>query len=272
MPACDFSEFAFGFAFTHEVITQIKADLDTAPGIPNQNEEGVLGYDLRLKEVEGWTFIAQYKIPMEMTRSNATEWDTWGAPYLRFGTRPPSARQDFGQHELLLALEAASVFNMVQYVAPCFSRFKAFNQAFVASEVERRSIKLRPSEIGPGDHVVTYDATGNYIVFSEPESGVVDLGARAVRNLGGFAEAERPKARRLDESHFRSVEERLLTMVDDRIGNDFRGFLQGLNERRRASTGDRDEAIEAFEDLSAVVRLVTGGQLFAVPAQLPIDH
>lgn len=70
---------------------------------------------------------------------------------------------------------------------------------------------------------------------------------------------------------FRSVEERLLTVVDDRIGNDFRGFLQELNERRRASTGDRDEAIEAFEDLSAVVRLVTGGQLFAVPAQLPID-
>ena len=250
----EFSEFTYGFAITYEIIETVRALLPPAPELPSLVAEGSLGYDVRLDGLEGWTFLAQYKIPERMVRANAGEWSYWNKPYFRFHTH-----DDSDQHELLMNLEAASVFNMVNYVVPRFSDSGTLNSAFISRAMEYHSLKLRPSEIGYGDHAVTFDDTACRI-YSEPRdvspSREPIVSARSADSVSV----------QFSSDAFRTTTESMIETVRSRSRVESRAVETALLARRRAQS-DRgiSETAEAFAELEIASRLTLGAQAFAIP-------
>ncbi len=257
---CDFSEFTYGFAFTHEATKVVESLLPGPPTLPNLYDEGLLGYDMRMDGLHGWTLFVQFKIPEVLTRSNASEWQRWGSKYFRFATRTQS-----DQHDRLLELEQESVFHAVFYASPCFVDTASLSAAFSASMIDERSLKIRPSEIGPGAHVVSFIATGEYEVHSEPRSGYASPRERAFSNLVGLRTSIGTASRRLDASYFDELSSRILVHADDIGGRELVSTLASEARSRRTATADRSETTASFAALAVSTRLLFDGQLIVVP-------
>jgi len=272
---CEFSEFTYGFAVTHEMVEATKALLPGPPLLPSLGDEGLLGFDVRMDGLLGWTFMFQYKIPQLLVRKNAAEWSFWKSNYLRFHTRDSS-----DQHELLLALEDASIFNVVQYLCPMFATAYGLNQAFTSGSLEDRSLRLRPSEIGPGSHSVTFDGSGSYKIFSEPRSGVVSAEARTLRGSARLLQEQTGNPPEpLGATQFRRMSESILEVIARERGSSAREAVELVLSRREAAERTfqqpRPDArvaeellhgLAAFSDLSTIARMVYGGQVVAVTA------
>ncbi len=65
----EFSEFSYGFAFTHEYVNHTLG-LKAAPELPSLVREAEKGYDLKLN-YSGHPKFFQFKLAEYMTRSNA---------------------------------------------------------------------------------------------------------------------------------------------------------------------------------------------------------
>ena len=65
----EFSEFSYGFAFTHEYVNHTPG-LKAAPELPSLVREAEKGYDLKLN-YSGHPKFFQFKLAEYMTRSNA---------------------------------------------------------------------------------------------------------------------------------------------------------------------------------------------------------
>jgi hypothetical protein len=79
MPPSEFSEFTFGFGFTHEVVSTAWGGLTGAPEMPSLYDEGLgKGYDVAMGFV-GYTYFAQFKRGFRAVRSTARHWTTTSA-------------------------------------------------------------------------------------------------------------------------------------------------------------------------------------------------
>ena len=170
MKAC-FSEFSFGFAYTFEVATAWKSNLIQSPILPSLAEEGRKGggYDVRLNDIGGFIYCAQFKLSEYMERSNAREAGRgYPLPYYRF---PIYGEKKSKQHELLCDLEMR-YDTRVEYVAPRFYRRKTLDDCFKMLTLRSRVQRVKPSMIelpDRNDHnfVFNKDGTGE-VLFSEP--------------------------------------------------------------------------------------------------------
>ena len=251
-----FSEFTYGFAVTYELVESVREMLPGPPLLPSLAAEGSLGYDVRMDGLEGWTFLAQFKVPHRMVRPSALQWPSWLGPYYRFSTE-----DDSEQHELLTNLEAQSIFNMVVYMAPCFTDPQSLSQHFNARSLESASLKIRPSVIGQGDHVITFDEFGACLVHSEPRAVPVVTAALA------HSEAPVLGSRiRFSPATIHDVTESLLEVVETGHRAD-RVVRIALDARRRGQRARSSETAEAFADLEVAARLTVGAQVVAVPTR-----
>ena len=65
----EFSEFSYGFAFTHEYINHTPG-LEAAPELPSLVDEAEKGYDLKLG-YKGYPRFFQFKLATYLNRRNA---------------------------------------------------------------------------------------------------------------------------------------------------------------------------------------------------------
>ena len=84
----DFSEFSYGFAFTHEYVNR-NPGLKAAPELPSLIKEAEKGYDLKLG-YRGHPKYFQFKLSAHLDRRNAIHWQDHGCPHyrVRLTTRP----------------------------------------------------------------------------------------------------------------------------------------------------------------------------------------
>ena len=217
-----YSEFSFGYAFTENLVRSSAKGPATAPRFPNLQEEAQLGFDVEV-DVGGAPLFLQYKLPEPMVRSTAAEIKNHklhghglSVPFLRMAVTRRNASQ---QHELLVGMaqkDPGSVF----YAMPRLESRQAFNSAYAALAVHRRSVLFSPAEIGllPDDeqHTVAYDLGSRRAWFcSEPRpveareigSILAERGRAAMEAEGGLAAVARAVSDRIQDARGGELEE-----------------------------------------------------------------
>lgn len=237
MATAHFSEFSYGFAYTHEVVDTCWAAVAGAPVFPSLYDEGQAGgFDLSIGLL-GWTYFAQFKRADFLSRSNASWWHDHGGSYYRF---PITRRRHSRQHALLLELEHQSVFHIVEYVAPRFHTAAALSNNFTNQNIVDRSLRIFPRRIGTVDddqqHYVTYTAAGNPVVRSEPFSIEPPYNAGALIDWSPRTDGAEPVP--LDAETFDGISEKLLAIAQEaRVPIDsLSGSLNEMSSFGRART------------------------------------
>jgi hypothetical protein len=163
----ELSEFSYGFAITAELRDFFWPRVVEPPVFPTLRQEARLGWDVRFPVV-GRSLFLQFKIADALTRSSASEWSDYNAPYYRFRLHRLS-RSD--QHNRLLSLARTEPF--VFYVAPRFHRLDEFTEQYrrvaVCNESAWIMLSSLPQINDDLQHHITY-RTGSDVRFSSPES------------------------------------------------------------------------------------------------------
>jgi hypothetical protein len=170
---CEFSEFSYGYA----AIRQAEADLTAVfsqPGPPLQpslRDEASLGWDVGLL-VPGFVAFMQFKLSEFIVRGrrDSPTWPAVGAPHHRF-----AIDTTHHQFEALLLLEnrmrRGRIFGDVLYLAPCFSKYSQFDEAYRNGAVLTNSMMASPHEFAglpPGWHYYVTDSHGVAQILSDP--------------------------------------------------------------------------------------------------------
>lgn len=226
MPAPQFSEFSYGFAYTREVVQKCWTAVRGAPVLPSLYDEGRGGgFDVSVG-LRGWTYFAQFKRSDFLSRSNARWWHDHGGSYYRFPiTRPRHSRQ----HELLLELERESVFHIVEYVAPRFHTNAELSIHFLRGTVMAKSLRVFPASVGnfvdAQQHYVTFTRAGAPVVRSDPLYVEPPYNAGALNDWRPAIEALEPVE--LNEETFDAISEKLIAIATQ-VGVPTRRFAEAL--------------------------------------------
>lgn len=165
------SETSYGYALTDELINRQNMTINSAPIFPTLYQEGQNGggYDLLLDR-PGLPLFLQFKLSDYLSRSNASEMNTFNNPYYRMYI---TKRNHSNQHQMLHELELNNDLNEVFYTAPLFHEPEELNDAYLNGNVSNRSLWINPSQIGllPDDeqHYVVFDSPTNWYMCSEPK-------------------------------------------------------------------------------------------------------
>ena len=220
----EFSEFSYGFAFTHEYINRATG-LKAAPELPSLIREAESGYDLKLK-YRGHAKFFQFKLAAYMQRRNALHWSHHGAPHYRvlIASRVrPNRSHGTDQHSRLKRL--AETVDHVNYVAPKFHRLEDFNQFFVSKGVTTNSVWVPLKDLPS-----TTDNDVHYLTFDESQT-LPFWHSDALRLEGRFTADEHYETIQervtIDEDYFRVLRSRLVEALggssvksaDDEIAN-----------------------------------------------------
>lgn len=207
----DFSEFSYGFAFTHEYVNH-NPDLEAAPELPSLIREAEGGYDLNLG-YQGHPKYFQFKLSSFMERSTAIHWRHHLRPHyrVRLTTRPrPNRLPGTDQHSQLKRL--AETVDDVFYIAPRFFRKEDFDRLFLQSQVAHSSLwaPLR-------DLPYVSDNDVHYMTFTRGQSDPW-WHSEAVELEGAFTA----------EEHYGTTQETVT--IDE-------NFFRGLRSKLRAGLG-----------------------------------
>lgn len=244
-----YSEFSFGYAFTENMVRSFGST--AAPQFPTLQQEGQLGYDLKV-HAGGVPLFLQYKLPEPMVRRTAAEiskhrLDGRGlsTPFLRMYLMRRSVSQ---QHELLIRLEQkepGSVF----YAMPRLMGQREFNRAYQAVAVHRESVLFSPNDIGPlpdhAQHTVAYDLGLNRAWFCSDPKPVEAHGVISV-----LSERERAANERASEglaAVARAVSGRILSTRPGQLEELAAAVRTRLQEGQRRIAVDERTAHEAEE-------------------------
>jgi hypothetical protein len=207
----EFSEFSFGFAFTHEYINS-NHGLVATPELPSLIREAEGGYDLKLS-YQGHAKFFQFKLSEYLTRSNAIHWKDHFQPHyrVRITTRAnPNRPPGTDQHSLLKNL--AQTVPYVNYVAPKLYRNTEFNGLFKQGRVTTNSLwaplNALPCVSDNDVHYMTFTkANGPTLWHSDP-----------IWLEGPFTAEEHYVAIRettlIDEDYFRQLRAKLLAALN----------------------------------------------------------
>ena len=204
-----FSEYSYGFAFTHEYISR-HPGLKAAPELPSLVKEGQAGggWDLKLG-YRGHPKFFQFKLSEFMKGSRSLHWEHFKTPHYRFRVTPQNQSD---QHNLLK--ELANDYQDVNYVAPKFHTQQRFDELFRNSLVTTHSIWV---PVGDLPHV--HDGDRHYLTFTAAQREAF-WQSEPTRLEGGFAAEDhyaRVNERRvIDEGFFRELRQNLFTRMRDR--------------------------------------------------------
>ena len=166
-----FSEFSYGFAFTHELVNHLPG-ITVAPQFPSLVAEGKAGYDMSVP-ILGVPMFFQYKLSEFLEGRAAKYWRNHGGSHFRFGATSPRKSP---QHNLLKDL--ADSGKLVLYVAPGFYGLHDFNSAYRQNRISASSVcvpvrKLRRLGIDEYLHV-TFTNCSN-VIWHLRETGLTDI-------------------------------------------------------------------------------------------------
>jgi hypothetical protein len=164
------SEFSYGYGVTRDVEALFaSAGLKTTPFLPSLLHEKDLGFDVAFSG-SGTVVMLQFKLGEELSRfrrtSPAQTIPKLGRPFWRFVI-------DTSEHQFRRLYQFESTGAQVFYVAPRFSSWSQYEQAFHNNKVLDRSLLITPTELRAATHAVAakhrvvYDRSRRY-VCSEP--------------------------------------------------------------------------------------------------------
>jgi hypothetical protein len=168
------SEYSYGYGVTREYELRLtRAGLRPTPFLPSLLHEGELGFDVGFK-TKGRVVALQFKLGQELQRFRRST----KSPSIPSPLRRPFWRFtiDTRGHQFKRLIEFEKAGAEVLYVAPRFSTWIAYDQAFQDGEVVKRSLTLKPSKVlsalrkvraRAGDHRIIYDKSRRY-VCSDP--------------------------------------------------------------------------------------------------------
>ena len=264
----EFSEYSFGFAYTFELSTLWRNHL-FAFELPNLNQEGKKGYDLRLASSKGFVYCAQFKRSEYMTKPNANEYQADKLPYFRF---PIYGNQQSRQHQLLLDLEKESGF-LVEYVAPSFIEIQRLYGFFNNQNLRENVVRICPCIIGKlqddkKGHTVVYDdqmGTGWGIELcsdrkklNPQKNGRYDNGEITEDGFSSIPDAEEENGD--DSKGNTSTIESLLEMFIEKVTTTILG-----SPHRSSDFGGRH--LNLAQEACAVARILLGAELFIFPRE-----
>ena len=244
----DFSEFSYGFAFTHEYVNR-NPGLKAAPELPSLIKEAEKGYDLKLG-YRGHPKYFQFKLSAHLDRRNAIHWQDHGRPHfrVRVTTRPrPNRPAGTDQHSNLKRL--AKTMDHVFYVAPRFHSQDEFDRLFLQGQVTDNSL-WAPLKDLPS----VSDNDIHYMTFTNDQKEPW-WHSEAVRLEGSFTA----------EDHYATIRE--MVTIDENFFRDLRGNLRAaLNESEwRASLApnldNNDDIAHVLRDISRLLTAQYGLQM-----------
>jgi hypothetical protein len=205
------SEFSYGYGVTREVEKLLEdMGLQVTPFLPSLLDEGSKGYDVKFSK-PGKPLLLQFKLGQEVRRfrrkrpTDAIP-SPLNRPFWRF-------KIDISEAQFQL-LESAQGEAEVYYVAPRFSTWSAFDEAFQQGRVIEQSLLLTPSDIrdaiqGQGNvHRIVYDTDDRYVCSDPkalPESTPSQIADRISRSIRG---EKRSLSSRIDSLFLKRVEEK----------------------------------------------------------------
>jgi len=163
------SEFSFGYGVTREV-ERLLADLGlhVTPFMPSLVHEASLGFDVAFQS-RGSVIALQFKLGEELRRFHkkppVTSAPLLDRPFWRY-------KIDTTGHQFARLANFEHCGADVHYVAPRFSTWWHYEQAFHNETILEHSLLLRPSDIAqgitanggtPGDHQIVYDRHRRYV-------------------------------------------------------------------------------------------------------------
>ena len=221
----EFSEFSYGFAFTHEYINRFRG-LTAAPELPSLIKEAELGYDLKLN-YRGHVKFFQFKLAEYMQRTNAIHWVHYGAPHYRV---PITTR---GTDQLRMLQRLAAKEKHVNYVVPAFHTAAEFNSRFLSGDVNGRSmwvpVKSIPLVVDSDPHYLTFDTSRN-----QPH---------------WHSEARRLEGQFTAEEHYESISRK--SVIDEDY---FRQLRVNLIEAHRGSGATSKTSAASDDEITAVLK------------------
>ncbi len=228
----EFSEFSYGFAFTHEYINRFSG-LTAPPELPSLIREAELGHDLKLN-YRGHVKFFQFKLAEYMQRSNAIHWSYYRAPHYRIPiTARVDSNQPRGTNQLSMLRRLAAKEKHVNYVAPKFHTATEFNSRFLSGEVIRCSlwipVKSIPKVPDYDPHYLTFDTSGNPPLW--------------------HSEARTLEGRFTAEEHYESITQRIL--IDESY---FRRLRANLIEAHGRSAATRETSSTTNDDFVVVLK------------------
>lgn len=224
-----FSEFSFGFAVTHELVTHVGRFRVGAPRFPSLVAEGQEGggYDVYLGIV-GFPLFLQFKVSERMLRSTAREWDLFQQRYYRFKLH---ALRHSDQHRLLRELQDDG--NDVFYAAPEFHHADVLNNAFIDHSVIDNTAFFRPNDIGPlpddEEHAVAFREDSPYGYLCSERSPVqrAAKGREIVGEMERRSQVDEPTV--FTEEYATTFSRRMRNIVSARIGVEAEAVAEGLD-------------------------------------------
>lgn len=165
------SEYSYGYGVTREVELLLDSvGLRATPFLPNLIDEGSLGFDVGFERL-GVPILLQFKLGQALqrfVRSDPTvPPPVLDKPFWRFQI---DTAEVSGQYDLLRKAEHSGA--EVYYVAPRFSDWSEYAQAFEHGNVLGQSLLISPSEIDnklmmngipDGPHRIVYDTSRVYV-------------------------------------------------------------------------------------------------------------
>lgn len=237
----DFSEFSYGFAFTHEYIAR-NPNLVAAPDLPSLIDEANKGYDLKLS-YQGHAKFFQFKLSTYLNRSNAIHWHCYHQPHYRIRVSTHARNNRDGQHTVLKRLASSMDRNTeddVVYVAPKFHSDTEFNDLFSRGEVTINSIWAPVNDLP----CVLNNST-HYMTFTK-DQGIP----------WWHSEQRRLEGRFTAEEHYEMVTERIT--IDNDYFRDLRTkLINALTPPTLLSRGGQDLDQDILSVLTDTHRLLT---------------
>jgi hypothetical protein len=240
------SEFSYGYGVTRETEKLLASvGLTPTPFMPSLVHENEVGFDVAFDR-PGAVVMLQFKLGQQMQRyrstSSALPSSPLAKPFWRF-------RIDCGEAQFILLREAERKGAEVYYVAPRFSDWTIYQEAYQTDTVLARSLMITPREISRGiagsgtpigSHRIVYDNSARY-VCSNPtpvdETSPDELAKQVLTSL-------RQKPRRMRDFLSDLAETPRLGRIRDRR-------RIGMREDLRARARTPDDASAAIVALEA---------------------
>ncbi|MCY4624605.1 MAG: hypothetical protein OXC99_06375 [Chloroflexi bacterium] len=208
----DFSEFSYGFAFTHEYVNR-NPSLTSAPELPSLIKEAETGTDLKLGYA-GHPKYFQFKLSAYLNRKNAIHWQDHLRSHYRVRiTTHPRPNQPVGtdQHSQLKRL--ATTVDDVVYVAPRFHSLNDFNRFFLQGRITENSLWAPVKDLP-----WVFDSDVHYLTFTRSQT-IPLWHSEIVKLEGSFTSDEHYERTRnrvtIDEDFFRTLHSRLQASLQE---------------------------------------------------------
>ena len=276
----EFSEFTFGYAFTHNFQDWLGNDFVGVPVFPSLLHEGRhgVGYDVAIS-TQSEPFLFQFKIPQIVTRRSRFLPPNFNPPYYRMHFEPDAKST---QHESLLTHSRKGRY--VFYVSTRFDTLDALATHFNGCCIPANCLFVEPQDIGDLDedaHFLAYDtSTADAWLFSEnPRKARSPRSPEVIREevrAAARRAAERPQEGR--QEYFAGLSDELVASINETVKklrdrppkehqkHDGEGYI--YEELRPLRTEDVLKLVDTARNIEDPIERLAHLATFALDAQL----